>query len=235
LSSFWGPLQSIGVKDNNAGSYLIFTDSKRVTSIGPVEFEGYKVTYQIGNQLGIVLYLKNNAQTATATDVTAELYPKDSSTISNITKGTQDAIDINANETVETKQTFTITTIGSPNTLDFYIKIFSDGFHFWTDSSLATFIKPMEQELPKKFSLSQNYPNPFNPKTVISWQLPVGSDVDLSIYNVLGQKVATLVNRKQQAGSYSAEWDATGFASGVYYYRLVAGEYVATRKLVLLR
>jgi hypothetical protein len=84
-------------------------------------------------------------------------------------------------------------------------------------------------------TLYQKYPNPFNPKTVISWQLAVSSAVDLSVYNILGQKVATLVNRKQKAGFYTKEWDASGMASGVYYYRLVAGEFVSTKKLVLLK
>ena len=79
---------------------------------------------------------------------------------------------------------------------------------------------------PKAYRLSQNYPNPFNPRTVISWQLAVSSDVDLSVYNLLGQKIATLVSGKQRAGFYKVEWDASDFAIGVYYYRLQAGEFV---------
>jgi hypothetical protein len=86
------------------------------------------------------------------------------------------------------------------------------------------------------FSLSQNYPNPFNPKTIINYQLAMTNDVNLSIYNMLGQKVATLVNKKQKAGNYSMQWDASGFASGVYYYRLnTDGGFVQTKKLILLR
>ena len=61
------------------------------------------------------------------------------------------------------------------------------------------------------------------------------NDVDLSIYNILGQKVATLVNEKQKAGSYQVEWDASGFASGVYYYRLEAGDFVDIKKMILLQ
>ena len=77
---------------------------------------------------------------------------------------------------------------------------------------------------PERFALKQNYPNPFNPKTMISYQLAINSDVDLSIYNLLGQKVITLVNKKQSAGKYTVQWDATGFASGIYLYRIVAGD-----------
>jgi len=89
---------------------------------------------------------------------------------------------------------------------------------------------------PSKFELSQNYPNPFNPKTAISYQLPAFSEVDLSIYNILGQKVATLVSEKQPAGRYKVEWDATKFASGVYIYKLSTDQgYTKAKKLILLK
>jgi hypothetical protein len=97
--------------------------------------------------------------------------------------------------------------------------------------------------VPGIFNLGQNYPNPFNPKTVISYQLPVMSKVNLKIYDILGREVETLVNEVKQAGSYSVRWNALGMPSGVYFYRLVAttvssghaGSFVETRKLVLLR
>ena len=93
---------------------------------------------------------------------------------------------------------------------------------------------------PDKFSLSQNYPNPFNPKTVIRYTVGAHHDaplhVELAIYNLLGQKVATLVSKKQQAGNYNVQWDATGFVSGVYLYRLVTDKgYENVKKLVLLK
>jgi len=96
-------------------------------------------------------------------------------------------------------------------------------------------IKEDTDLLPMTFSLKQNYPNPFNPKTVISYQLPVISEDELSIYNLLGQKMATLVSEKQPAGTYKIEWDASDFASGIYYYRIEAGRFVETKKLVLLK
>jgi hypothetical protein len=89
---------------------------------------------------------------------------------------------------------------------------------------------------PGEFTLHQNYPNPFNPKTIISWQLSISSRVDLSIYSTLGEKVAVLVLEKQKAGYHQIEWDARGFASGVYYYRLSTNAgFVRTRKLVLIK
>ncbi|HGY55267.1 MAG TPA: T9SS type A sorting domain-containing protein [Caldithrix abyssi] len=84
--------------------------------------------------------------------------------------------------------------------------------------------------------LSQNYPNPFNPKTTINYELSITNYVELNIYNVLGQKVAVLVSEKQQPGSYKVEWNASGFASGIYYYRLkTEQDFIQTRKLVILK
>jgi len=103
---------------------------------------------------------------------------------------------------------------------------------------------------PKEFGLYQNYPNPFNPVTMINYQLPMTNKVDLSIYNILGEKLVTLVNKKQPAGRYEVEWDASNYSSGVYLYRLSAGsittksghypvgeagEYIETRKMILLK
>ncbi|MCK4302371.1 MAG: T9SS type A sorting domain-containing protein [candidate division Zixibacteria bacterium] len=88
---------------------------------------------------------------------------------------------------------------------------------------------------PGKFGLSQNYPNPFNPTTMISFNLPVASRVDLSVYNVLGQKVATLIDGRLDAGLQEVEWNATEFSSGVYFYRIATDANVETRKMVLLK
>ena len=88
---------------------------------------------------------------------------------------------------------------------------------------------------PQRFVLYQNYPNPFNPSTTIRYELPKESIVSLKIYNLLGQEVATLVNESKQPGRYQVQWNAQGLSSGVYFYRLQAGEYVETRKLMLLK
>lgn len=89
--------------------------------------------------------------------------------------------------------------------------------------------------VPQVFSLSQNYPNPFNPSTSIEFTLPKTVRVQLKVYNVLGQEVATLVNGTETAGLHSASFNASNLASGVYLYRIVAGDYVSARKMLLLK
>ena len=88
---------------------------------------------------------------------------------------------------------------------------------------------------PENFELAQNYPNPFNPTTKISWQLPVGSWLTLKIYDVLGNEIATLVDEDKDAGRYEINFDASGLASGIYLYRIQAGNFNQTKKMILLR
>jgi hypothetical protein len=94
----------------------------------------------------------------------------------------------------------------------------------------------LSENLPEFFKLFPNYPNPFNPTTTITWQLTTSAHVDLSIYNILGAKITTLISEYQSPGQYSVEWDASGFASGVYYYRLDTSKgFVQTKKMILIK
>jgi hypothetical protein len=89
--------------------------------------------------------------------------------------------------------------------------------------------------LPRSSELYANYPNPFNPETRISYQLAVSSMVTLNVYDPLGREVAMLVNEERPAGTYSVQWNASGFSSGTYFYRMISGNFVETRKMILLR
>ncbi|MBT4097682.1 MAG: T9SS type A sorting domain-containing protein [Gemmatimonadetes bacterium] len=105
---------------------------------------------------------------------------------------------------------------------------------------ITAVLESMDATVPESFTLSQNYPNPFNPETTIRFDLPLSADVDLSLYNLAGQRVATLASGLREAGSYDLRWDGRddagrALASGMYFYRLIAGDQVGTRKLMLLR
>jgi hypothetical protein len=106
--------------------------------------------------------------------------------------------------------------------------------------SSVTGVTKQGSTLPKQFSVSQNYPNPFNPSTIINYALPRSSLVTIKIYNVLGQEVRTLVNSELQAGNYTVQWNGdnnTGrsVASGIYIYRVAAGQTVKTMKMMYLK
>jgi hypothetical protein len=89
--------------------------------------------------------------------------------------------------------------------------------------------------MPKTYSLAQNYPNPFNPSTTISYSIPEAANVTVKVFNLLGQEVATLLDHQQNAGSYKLVFDASRFATGVYFYQLRAGDFTNIKKMVLLK
>lgn len=90
-------------------------------------------------------------------------------------------------------------------------------------------------DIPTEFGLSRNHPNPFNARTIVNYQLPVDSHIKLEVYNLCGQKLATLVNREQQAGYKSISWNASEVSSGLYFYRLTTGEFTETKRMILVK
>jgi len=101
--------------------------------------------------------------------------------------------------------------------------------------NLLLFVTQNQETVPVKYSLSQNYPNPFNPETRIEYQLPKDGRVHLAIYNINGQLVKTLINENQVAGYYSVQWDASGFSSGIYFYRIQSGEFSDIKKCIIVK
>jgi hypothetical protein len=129
-----------------------------------------------------------------------------------------------------------------------YNSIQSQGLHDFNflPDALPVWMEEIAQDyIPKEYTLYQNYPNPFNPSTKISWQLPVGSHQTLKIYDVLGNEVATLVDEYRPAGTYEVEFNISsisgfvtaksGYASGIYFYRLRTNEFIQTKKMLLLK
>jgi len=144
--------------------------------------------------------------------------------------------------------TINVTSISAPtfvdidddNDLDLFVGEFYGGLHFYRHVIPVNVSSRDIGGFPTSFDLNQNYPNPFNPETTIQYQLPKISQIKLVIYNFMGQRVATLVEKQQPAGVYHIKWhgkDDVGknVASGVYLYRLETKEFVKTRKLTLLR
>jgi hypothetical protein len=102
----------------------------------------------------------------------------------------------------------------------------------WVYAGGLTSVKELGDEMPGQFALEQNYPNPFNPSTTIRFNLPISGHTTLRLYNLLGQEVETLVNGELTGGAHSVEWNPGKVASGVYFYRLVAGSFVETKKML---
>jgi len=114
----------------------------------------------------------------------------------------------------------------------------SDGFDgtvYTLDFSLISDVEPINSNIPHEFRLSQNYPNPFNPSTNIQFSILQRSFVTLEVYNALGERVGILVSEELNTGNYNYDWDASSLTSGIYFYKLQAGSFVETKKMVLLK
>ncbi|RKY91854.1 MAG: hypothetical protein DRQ01_07045 [Ignavibacteriae bacterium] len=121
------------------------------------------------------------------------------------------------------------------------IGAYNDSVRNWTNDAFILKFKSSpagvseNNAIPNTFELHQNYPNPFNPSTTISYSVPEIEFVTLKVYDVLGKEVATLINEEKQAGSYEVEFGAQNLSSGIYFYKLQAGSFVETRKMILLK
>ena len=116
----------------------------------------------------------------------------------------------------------------------------SAGLAAWTKHDPTDVEEHDGTTLPETFSLVQNYPNPFNPTTILEYNVPTRAHVTVEIFNLLGQHVSTLVDETKSAGNYRAEWNGTdangrSVSTGVYLYRFKAGDFVATKKMLLLK
>jgi len=155
-------------------------------------------------------------------------------TSENATKVTIDPIIGTLNETTGSK-TVTIT-----NNTIFELTLIGPGGLTATYVDTVIVLKPVAGirvigASPVNYALSQNYPNPFNPTTIIEYTLPIAGFTTLKIYNSLGEEVSSLIASYLQQGKYAIEWDASKFASGMYFYRLQSGSFTTTKKLVLIR
>ncbi|MDR9388308.1 MAG: T9SS type A sorting domain-containing protein, partial [Balneolaceae bacterium] len=121
---------------------------------------------------------------------------------------------------------------GSENWLAGWSALADYGF---TSDEVGTSIEDWETSVPSAYTLEQNYPNPFNPTTNIKFALPNAADVKLEVFNVLGQRVGTLVNGQMNAGYHTVTFDATNLSSGVYIYRISAGQYSQVKRMMLIK
>ena len=105
----------------------------------------------------------------------------------------------------------------------------------WYENTGIVDVESISNEIPIEFSLSQNYPNPFNPSTIIRFSMPEESFVTIKVFNTLGEEITILINENIIAGNYEVEFDASKLPSGIYLYRLRAGSFVETKKMVLMK
>jgi len=218
-------------------SNFYYKQNLKFTTSGPVVLDS--ITYTIQSiYYRIKTFLKNLSNTVTIPNA-AVILKCDDPWLQSISPTTQLNLgSIAPGATVSNNTTFMVRAIDSlfPGYFNFKVEVLSDGWTYWTDSMqvIVTGIDG-EETLPTEFTLDQNYPNPFNPSTTISWQSPVGSHQTIKVFDILGNEIATLVDEYKPAGRYEVEFNAERLVSGIYFYQLKAGEFLQTRKMLLIK
>ncbi|MCB0283588.1 MAG: T9SS type A sorting domain-containing protein [Calditrichaeota bacterium] len=193
----------------------------------------------------IYLVLENKGNTAVAKDISAQIKSQDP----RVAQIFLDIANFNEIEAGKADTSFNILTFNysegyTPdstinNPIKFHIDIYNKQSLIWSDSAdyIVTDIEKIsEQKLLRKYSLYQNFPNPFNPSTVIHYEVPLSSKVRLTIYDLQGREIQTVVNKQQNAGHYQVTFDASNLPSGIYFYELkTSSGFSQTKKMVVLK
>ncbi len=228
---------SMSAGDVSYSKNFMSKDVMRFTTGGPVTVDSIKYDNSASGSVSIRPFLHNNGKTMTIKNVSVNITSKDP-WVKAINPGEIILNDILPASTIGASTWCNVGFTDSefPGHFNLNFKIMSEGWAYWTDSTniIITGIREGAAQ-PLTYRLEQNYPNPFNPATEISYQLSAFSQVTLKVYDVLGREVATLVNEQKQAGKYEVEFNAASLPSGVYYYRITAGNFTDVKKMLLLK
>jgi len=235
----------ISTMDLDADEYFGPHDLAVFTTVGPIMFD--EITFitdtiaEPGDYISFQFALENLGSNGIAESITATVSSHDSCFSVLSLTGTFGDIGPGESNVIAGGGGFRISDSCPGNVdLTIVVDIYSNDYHFWTDSFNIHVYEPQviaadNGLLPHEYSLSQNYPNPFNPVTTIQYSLPQRSDVQITIYDLLGKEVITLISETQDAGYKSIQWNASNVPSGMYFYQIKAGTYVQTKKMVLLK
>ena len=243
---YW--IDVIGSRSATDSTAFIKNNVARFTTIGPLvfdtfEYAGSDTTLGQGEKFYFRIGIRNEGATTTAPDISARISAQ-SSCIYNIDTDISYIGDIEPGATNVSLYTdpFSITIhekCADYSDIPIALDIYSEGHLFWSDTfSTQVFLAgtgDVESGIPQEYLLEQNFPNPFNTVTTIRYAVPTRSKVILTVYNLKGAEIARLVEADKQAGYHEVHWNAETLASGIYFYRLQAGDFSSTRKLVLLK
>ncbi len=233
---------SVRTNDITKDTFRRLPDVASFTTAGPLTLDSvFVVNQREYAYCGVVPFIKNNGTTLTITNASVSLVCNDPwvTKVSPLTLALA-PISASASASPSNDRFFAIDydTSTFPGYFNVKFELGVNGYICWTDSErISVDITGISRKghLPTVYTLNQNYPNPFNPATHLRFEIPVSGFVSLKVFDVLGREVATLVNEKKSPGAYDIEWNAGNVSSGVYFYRLSAGSFLATKKMILMR
>jgi Secretion system C-terminal sorting domain len=227
----------VTVFDETASDEYKVSNATRFTTAGLLILDSIAYLKGLYNWYNIRAFVKNEGTSLTITNAKIKYICNDPWLLS-IGQSFQNLPDISPGETVGASTWAGFTYIDSlfPGYFNINIELISDYWVFWTDSIQLIVTGVDEDELqPLTYQLEQNYPNPFNPSTTFRYSIPTQSKVVMKVYDILGNEIATLMDEEKPVGTYELTWNAANLSSGIYFYQLKAGNYVETKKMILLK
>jgi C-terminal processing protease CtpA/Prc len=228
---------SIKATDQSNGESFTIENVNRITTAGPIVIDSLEISYfPSTDRYHVKPHIKNEGQTLTLENLSISMF-SDDTTITAIA-GNLIVNSIDPGEIIIHPAHFYVqvdSNFSGDFTFNFEVK--KDNWRYWKDTYPDSIISYAAHEitLPLSYILHQNYPNPFNPSTTIKYGIPERTFVELRIYDIIGREVEMLVNEEQDAGYYDVSFKASALSSGVYLYHLRAGDFIETKKMVLMK
>ena len=229
--------------DSSESKTWVTDNISRFTTVGPLTVDSIETAVYSNTLYAVKPFIKNESADYTVNTIKVRLICNDP-WVTKISPDFRSCPNLQPGQIASSTANFGITydTITFPGYFNLKFEIMSDGWTYWIDSVRIEPPSGIEDLLQKPlvFNLDQNYPNPFNPTTKIKYAIPnVGTYnyplVQLKIYDVLGREVTTLINEIKRPGEYEVEFNANNLPTGVYFYQLKAGEFIHTKKMILLK
>jgi len=222
--------------DNQTNKYFNTPDICRFTTAGPVKLDSIRYMKGAFDWVNVRPFVINIGNTLTITNASIRI-KCDDPWVTEIGQSVMSFPDIPPGTTVGGNTWAAVNYIDTlyPGYFNIKVEIMVDGWAYWEDQIIVGVEDENEIKLPISFNLEQNYPNPFNPSTTINYSIAKMSKVTLTLYNLLGEEVKTLINEEKPTGNYSVEFNAVNLPSGVYFYRLIAGDFTSTKKMLILK
>lgn len=228
---------AVTVFDETAADQFAVPNATRFTTVGPITLDSVLYIKGLFDGYYIRPFFSNEGTDMTITNALLRIICNDP-WVSSIAQSVINLPDIPPGETVGINSYCIVGYIDSlfPGYFNFKAEIIADYWTYWTDSTQVIVTGVQEEMLqPLTFKLEQNYPNPFNPRTTIKYQTPETGFVSLKVFDVLGSEVVTLINEEKSVGRYEIDFNATDLSSGVYFYQLRIGNYIETKKMLLMK
>jgi len=228
---------NVSTTEDSMNSYISTPINLRFTTVGPIKLDSLSISQISSTSYTIKPFFRNEGSSYTGKDLIVKI----STNYITITQIDPDTISISSiapGEVVGPVNDVNVTvTSHFTGTFILNFDIMNDGWIYWQESTVQRITTGTDEKTltPINYSLTQNYPNPFNPSTTINYSIPKSSFVNLSVYDILGRKVSTLVNEEKTAGNYKVGFNAINLPSGMYFYKIKMGSFVQTKKMVLLK